>query len=79
MASWRYRTKDIKPGDIVLYNPSWQPITDDYVDNQLLATGPVIETEQLINRMNVTVNWNMPAVPRVVDVNDVEVLRREAL
>lgn len=76
MASWRHRTKDIRPGDIVLYSPSWQPITDQFIETQMLATGPVIDTEQHINRMLVAVDWNMPAVPRVVDVNDIELLTR---
>lgn len=76
MTAWRYRTKDIRPGDIVRYDPSWQPMTDWFIENQMLATGSVIDTEQHINRMTVAVDWNMPAVPRVVDVNDVEVLTR---
>lgn len=74
MTVWRYRTKDIRPGDTVLYKPSWQPMTDWFIDNQLLATGTVTGAEQHINRMTVIVDWGEWPVPSVVDVNDVEVL-----
>lgn len=76
MTSYRYRVKDIRHGDIVLYKPIAQPITDEFIETQMLATGTVAGVEQFINRMTVTVDWNMPAVPREVDVNDVEVLRQ---
>ena len=73
MTVWYYRTKDIRPGDIVLYLP---PGPMDKVGD-LIGTGTVLETEQRINCMRLTVDWGTPDVPRVVDVNDVEVLRRE--
>ena len=76
MVSWRYRTKDIKAGDIVQYRPRCQPMTDEFIETQMLATGTVTGTEQYINRMTVIVDWGAWPVPQEVDVNDVEVLRR---
>lgn len=75
MPSWRYRTKDIRPGDTVLYKPD-VPMTDWFIDHHLLATGTVTAAEQHINRMTVTVDWGGWEVPRVVDVNDVDLLSR---
>lgn len=76
MSSSRFRVKDIKAGDMVLYKPIGQPMTGEFIETQMLATGTVVGIEARISSMSLTVDWNMPAVPRVVDVNDVELVGR---
>ena len=40
-----------------------------------VAFGSVVDTEEFHTRMTVTVDWDTPGVPLVVDVNDVELLK----
>ena len=75
MTSWRYRVKDIKPGDTVQYRPLGMARNEQNA-HLFVAFGTVIDTELLTSSMAVTVNWDTPGIERIVDVNDVEVLAR---
>lgn len=75
MVSWRHRRKDIKRGDQVQYRPLGMARTEQNAD-LFAAFGTVVGAEEFHTRMTVTVEWDTPGVPPVVDVNDVEVLAR---
>ena len=73
MTIWRYRVKDIKPGDTVQYRPLGMARTEQNA-HLFVAFGSVVDTEEFHTRMTVAVDWDTPGVPPIVDVNDVEVL-----
>ena len=75
MTSFRYRVKDIKPGDLVQYRPLGMARTEQNA-HLFVAFGTVLDTEEFHTRMAVTVDWDTPGIERIVDVNDVEVLAR---
>ncbi|MDG3006428.1 hypothetical protein [Paludisphaera mucosa] len=74
MTSFRYRVKDIKPGDLVQYRPLGMARTEQNAA-LFVALGTVADTELLTSSMAVTVDWDTPSIPQVIDVNDVEVLK----
>ena len=76
MSVWRLREKEIKAGDLVLYRPICQPITEFFLEHQAVSFGTVISADRFRTHMTITVDWDRPAVPRTVNVNDVELLRR---
>ena len=75
MTSFRYRVKDIKPGDLVQYRPLGMARNEQNA-HLFVAFGSVVDTEEFHTRMTVTVEWDTPSIPQVVDVNDIEVLAR---
>ena len=73
MTSFRYRVKDIKPGDLVQYRPLGMARNEQNA-HLFVAFGTVIATEKSPTSMTLIVDWDTPGIERVVDVNDVEVL-----
>lgn len=74
--SWRYKRKDIEVGDMVRPSTDWL-VASGKLHPLLIATGKVTAVDTR-SGMRVTVDWNMPGLDPVMDVNDVEMLGRQA-